>query len=122
MARFFAVKGNKNAPKMTLANPIVLETLRFIFSVLKRKENLPYTMCLILLGLMAWYNIRQADIHAIDRYNWNMATVKMDSSARAERDRLTREIGALSKEILICNTKTEQLAKEIEALKKSAKK
>lgn len=93
------------------------ETLRFLFVFLGKERNAPLTAMFLALCFMAWWNIRQETRHIIERGEWNIRTMQMDSLNRKEREAFIVQIAELGRDIALCKSETERLRVELEKIR-----
>lgn len=107
---------------LNATNPIMLAALRFLIPILTRKENVPYTLSFLLLCFMAGWNMWQVKIHVSERRDWTTERMRTDSTNRAERDIMIRELGSIGRDIANCREMYERMSAEFENYKKKNKK
>lgn len=109
--------GTKHVPMMQ--NAIALETLRFLFSILKRPANIAVAVALI--GWFAMYYIFDAQVKRciVEKELLWKAMQKQDSASVADRMKRVEEVSELRGKIMECQLTQQRLEIKIQSLEKS---
>lgn len=85
------------------------------------RRNAPITGCMILLFMMATWNVRQENGHFMERMRTNEIMYRKDSIARAEREQFIGRIIELRRDVTDCKAAMHRIETENEKIKSELK-